>query len=119
MLFVERIWDSFYAWAFGFGGLAAVIGFVILALWYFTPPFLSSISARAMLLNIGLGCIAFAFVSGYYTTVGYNKCVATVEAGNRAAIEGAASSVKARALCTGSGGTWDTVSGSCMAKSDW
>jgi hypothetical protein len=111
--FVERIWDSFYAWAFNFGGLAAVIGCMVLLLWYFTPPFLSSVAARAMLLNIGLGCIAFAFVSGYFTKVGYDSCIASVEAGNRAAIERADTNVRARQKCTADDGTWNTVTGTC------
>lgn len=117
MMIFNALWHEFYNWAVGWGGLSALIGILSLLLWYFTPPILSSPEARAVLFNIGLGALAFTFVSGYYLTMGdktgYSRAINEVAAKNRETIDEINKATTKVDECNASGGTWDTVSGVC------
>lgn len=117
MSIIERLWHGFETWAMGWGGLAGLIGACVILLWYFTPPFLSSTAARAMLLNIGLGCIAFAFISGYFINQGYTSCANLIASRDAAAITRARDGVKEIESCRDNGGSWDVVTGTCIKSS--
>jgi len=116
MHIIAQMWDGVQTWALGWGGLSGLIGVIALALWFITPGFLSSTEARAVLLNIGLGCVAFAFVSGYFIKVGYQTCINIVATNDRATISRAANGVKAIESCRDNGGSWNIVEGTCTPK---
>lgn len=114
---IERLWHSFVAWGWGWGGLAGVIGICLLALWFFTPSWLSSQPAKALLLNVALGCIAFAFLSAYFIQQGYKSCVALIESRDAAAITRANEAVKEIEVCRDGGGHWNVIDGTCAKAS--
>lgn len=113
MQIVDRFWHSFATWATGFGGPIFLIGICLLVLWYFTPAFLSSQAAKALLLNVGLGCLAFALVSGYFITKGFKSCSDLVASRDAAAIQRAAIAVKEIEACRDGGGRWEVIDGTC------
>lgn len=117
MNIIERLWHSFSAWAIGWGGLAALIGLCLLALWFLTPAWLSSQAAKALILNVGLGCIAFAFISGYFIQQGYNSCASLIASRDEAAITRAKDAVKEIEICRDNGGSWNIVEGICAKPS--
>lgn len=115
---LERLWNSFSVWAMGWGGLAGLVGVCLLALWFFTPPWLSSIPARAFLLNAALTCIAFAVLSAYFLKEGYDKCVAEFAQRDKAAVERRQKGEEDVALCRAAGRDWDVVTGTCKPKTE-
>lgn len=114
MSIIEKLWGGLSTWAMGWGGLAGLVGVILLILWYFTPVFLSSPAAKALLLNVGLGCIAFAFISGYFIQQGYNSCANLIASRDAAAITRARDGVKEIESCRDNGGNWDVVTGTCI-----
>ncbi len=110
----QNVWNAFYSWGSSWGGAGAVIGMVLAAIWFFTPPFLSSMAARAMLLNLALACIAFAFLSAYYTKVGYQSCADDTIKRDTISVERKEQRQNQLNLCRAGGGDWDIISGSCI-----
>ena len=109
---LAQLWAAFQSWAMGWGGLAGLLGALALILWFFTPSFLSNDAARAFLLNIGLGCLAFAFVSGYFTKAGFSTCIDTIAKADRAAVLRKEEGIKEIYLCGVD--HWDITTGQCM-----
>lgn len=113
---VERLWHGFVEWGWGWGGLAGIVGLCLLAVWFFTPYWLSSAPAKALLLNVALGCIAFAFLSAYFIQQGYNSCAALFASRDASAITRSKDAVKEIETCRDGGGSWNVVEGVCKPK---
>lgn len=113
MFIIERLWHSFETWAIGFGGLAFLVGVILIVLWFFTPAFLSNQAAKALVLNVGLGCIAFALVSGYFINIGFKSCVNVTAGRDQAAIGRKNQGLEDIEKCGVD--NWDITAGKCNA----
>lgn len=101
-----------YAWVGGF----TLLGIGLLALWWFTPAFLSSPDRRVILLVAGIACF---FLGGFYTkafVAGERHIIQRLAAQDRAAWERVEEGTKEVDACNG-GVDWDVTTGTCVPGS--
>ena len=113
MITAQVLWHSFTHWIIGWGGVSLLVAALAGALWYFTPPILSSPEARAVLFNVALGALAFSFISNYFYTSGYSSAINGVVNNTKEVRDDMLKAVANVDQCNNVHGTWDTVTGLC------